>query len=220
MSADAVFGSCSPISTNSIPRNAQEPSARSHTVKYDQQSSHNDGLPDPEAGANPESLHRTIDSLVQLKYNKQAAHHLRWDDRQGRERPLHAGPKPWCNSLAQLNVFTVQRSHDPVDLLSPSRVQHPRIPRNYCTNTPRPRPGYSILAHAADRLALVVFHPRPDRPLRLRATIHFLHLAARLGSNMPDMSARVELKRLEHERQRLLQRKIFEDQMRALEQLN
>ncbi|KAG6857647.1 hypothetical protein H0H87_010216 [Tephrocybe sp. NHM501043] len=32
------------------------------------------------------------------------------------------------------------------------------------------------------------------------------------------MSARVELKRLEHERQRLLQRKIFEDQMRALEQ--
>ncbi|KAJ7922963.1 ARM repeat-containing protein [Mycena leptocephala] len=30
--------------------------------------------------------------------------------------------------------------------------------------------------------------------------------------------ARVELKRLEHERQRLLQRKIFEDQMRALEQ--
>ncbi|KAJ7293868.1 ARM repeat-containing protein [Mycena rebaudengoi] len=42
--------------------------------------------------------------------------------------------------------------------------------------------------------------------------------AARLGSNMSDMSARVELKRLEHERQRLLQRKIFEDQMRALEQ--
>ncbi|KAG6895519.1 hypothetical protein C0992_000863 [Termitomyces sp. T32_za158] len=44
------------------------------------------------------------------------------------------------------------------------------------------------------------------------------HQAARLGSNMPDMSARVELKRLEHERQRLLQRKLFEDQMRALEQ--
>ncbi|PPQ98902.1 hypothetical protein CVT24_003533 [Panaeolus cyanescens] len=38
--------------------------------------------------------------------------------------------------------------------------------------------------------------------------------AARLGNNM---SARVELKRLEHERQRLLQRKMFEDQMRALE---
>ncbi|KAF9535778.1 armadillo-type protein [Crepidotus variabilis] len=42
--------------------------------------------------------------------------------------------------------------------------------------------------------------------------------AARLGSNIPDMSARVELKRLEHERQRLLQRKHFEDQMRILEQ--
>ncbi|KAH7916490.1 ARM repeat-containing protein [Hygrophoropsis aurantiaca] len=41
--------------------------------------------------------------------------------------------------------------------------------------------------------------------------------AARLGTNMPDISARVELKRLEHERQRLLQRKMFEDQMRALE---
>jgi hypothetical protein len=35
---------------------------------------------------------------------------------------------------------------------------------------------------------------------------------------MPDMSARVELKRLEHERQRAIQRKLFEDQMRALEQ--
>ncbi|TFK40914.1 ARM repeat-containing protein [Crucibulum laeve] len=49
----------------------------------------------------------------------------------------------------------------------------------------------------------------------------FLDLAAsagRLGSNMPDMSARVELKRIEHERQRALQRKMFEDQMRALEQ--
>ncbi|KAH7883969.1 ARM repeat-containing protein [Phlebopus sp. FC_14] len=41
--------------------------------------------------------------------------------------------------------------------------------------------------------------------------------AARLGTNMPDISARVELKRLEHERQRALQRKLFEDQMRALE---
>lgn len=41
--------------------------------------------------------------------------------------------------------------------------------------------------------------------------------AARLGTNMPDISARVELKRLEHERQRTLQRKMFEDQMRALE---
>jgi hypothetical protein len=35
---------------------------------------------------------------------------------------------------------------------------------------------------------------------------------------MPDMSARVELKRIEHERQRLIHRKMFEDQMRVLEQ--
>ncbi|KAL5535159.1 hypothetical protein ACEPAF_3253 [Sanghuangporus sanghuang] len=41
--------------------------------------------------------------------------------------------------------------------------------------------------------------------------------AARLGTNMPDISARVELKRMEHERQRAIQRKIFEEQMRALE---
>ncbi|PFH54706.1 hypothetical protein AMATHDRAFT_44516 [Amanita thiersii Skay4041] len=41
--------------------------------------------------------------------------------------------------------------------------------------------------------------------------------AARRGTNLPDMSARVELKRLEHEHQRALQRKVFEDQMRALE---
>ncbi|KAH0838661.1 ARM repeat-containing protein [Lanmaoa asiatica] len=42
--------------------------------------------------------------------------------------------------------------------------------------------------------------------------------AARLGTNMPDISARVELKRLEHERQRVIQRKLFEEQMRVLEQ--
>ncbi|KAI0296693.1 armadillo-type protein [Russula brevipes] len=49
----------------------------------------------------------------------------------------------------------------------------------------------------------------------------FLDLAdstARLGSNMPELSARVELKRIEHERQRALHRKMFEDQMRVLEQ--
>ncbi|KAF8499091.1 ARM repeat-containing protein [Russula emetica] len=49
----------------------------------------------------------------------------------------------------------------------------------------------------------------------------FLDLAdstARLGSNMPELSARVELKRLEHERQRTLHRRMFEEQMRALEQ--
>ncbi|KAI0271616.1 armadillo-type protein [Gloeopeniophorella convolvens] len=49
----------------------------------------------------------------------------------------------------------------------------------------------------------------------------FLDLAdssARLGSNISELSARVELKRMEHERQRALHRKMFEDQMRALEQ--
>ncbi|RDB28480.1 Pumilio domain-containing protein C6G9.14 [Hypsizygus marmoreus] len=62
---------------------------------------------------------------------------------------------------------------------------------------------------------------RPASNERKQSPPAFLDLAdsaARLGSNMPDMSARVELKRLEHERQRLLQRKMFEDQMRALEQ--
>ncbi|KAF8167867.1 pumilio-family RNA binding protein [Crassisporium funariophilum] len=62
-------------------------------------------------------------------------------------------------------------------------------------------------------------HPSSDG--RKNSPPAFLDLAdsaARLGSNMPDMSARVELKRLEHERQRLIQRKLFEDQMRALEQ--
>ncbi|KAH8834850.1 ARM repeat-containing protein [Flagelloscypha sp. PMI_526] len=43
--------------------------------------------------------------------------------------------------------------------------------------------------------------------------------AARLGTNMPDISARVELKRLEkeHERQRVAQWQAFEDQRRMLE---
>ncbi|KAF5377307.1 hypothetical protein D9615_006384 [Tricholomella constricta] len=62
-------------------------------------------------------------------------------------------------------------------------------------------------------------HPASnDRKQSPPAFLDLADSAARLGSNMPDMSARVELKRLEHERQRLLQRKIFEDQMRALEQ--
>ncbi|KZT67672.1 ARM repeat-containing protein [Daedalea quercina L-15889] len=39
--------------------------------------------------------------------------------------------------------------------------------------------------------------------------------ASRHGSNLPDMRS---IKRIEHERQRALQRKMFEDQMRALEQ--
>ncbi|TFK76682.1 ARM repeat-containing protein [Pluteus cervinus] len=50
----------------------------------------------------------------------------------------------------------------------------------------------------------------------------FLDLAdssGRLGNNLGDMSVqRFEMKRIEHERQRVLQRKLFEDQMRALEQ--
>lgn len=41
--------------------------------------------------------------------------------------------------------------------------------------------------------------------------------AARRGTNIPEMSARVELKRLEHEHQRVIQRRLFEDHMRALE---
>ncbi|KAF9454952.1 pumilio-family RNA binding protein [Macrolepiota fuliginosa MF-IS2] len=57
-----------------------------------------------------------------------------------------------------------------------------------------------------------------DRKKSPPAFLDLADSAARLGSNMPDMSARVELKRLEHERQRLLQRKLFEDQMRALEE--
>ncbi|KAF9569799.1 ARM repeat-containing protein [Agrocybe pediades] len=60
--------------------------------------------------------------------------------------------------------------------------------------------------------------PSDDRKQSPPAFLDLADSAARLGSNMPDMSARVELKRLEHERQRLIQRKHFEDQMRALEQ--
>ncbi|KAF8912896.1 ARM repeat-containing protein [Gymnopilus junonius] len=63
---------------------------------------------------------------------------------------------------------------------------------------------------------------QPSSDERKKSPPAFLDLAdstARLGSNMPDMSARVELKRLEHERQRLMQRKHFEDQMRVLEQI-
>lgn len=66
-------------------------------------------------------------------------------------------------------------------------------------------------------------------------TFFFDFQTARLGSNMPELSAvsifsrfmhgilivvsqRVELKRIEHERQRALHRKLFEEQMRMLEQ--
>ncbi|KAJ6569616.1 ARM repeat-containing protein [Mycena capillaripes] len=61
-------------------------------------------------------------------------------------------------------------------------------------------------------------HPSAEEKQSPPAFLDLADSAARLGTNIPDMSARVELKRLEHERQRLLQRKIFEDQMRALEQ--
>ncbi|KAF8531037.1 armadillo-type protein [Gautieria morchelliformis] len=57
-----------------------------------------------------------------------------------------------------------------------------------------------------------------DRTQSPPAFLDLADSAARLGTNMPDMSARVELKRMEHERQRAIQRKLFEDQMRALEQ--
>ncbi|KAF5392633.1 hypothetical protein D9757_002130 [Collybiopsis confluens] len=60
--------------------------------------------------------------------------------------------------------------------------------------------------------------PSDSRKQSPPAFLDLADSAARLGSNMPDMSARVELKRLEHERQRVIQRKLFEDQMRALEQ--
>ncbi|KAI5115762.1 hypothetical protein M0805_001204 [Coniferiporia weirii] len=57
-----------------------------------------------------------------------------------------------------------------------------------------------------------------DRKQSPPAFLDLADSAARLGTNMPDISARVELKRMEHERQRAIQRKMFEEQMRALEQ--
>ncbi|RPD58447.1 ARM repeat-containing protein [Lentinus tigrinus ALCF2SS1-6] len=56
---------------------------------------------------------------------------------------------------------------------------------------------------------------------RIQSPPAFLDLAdsaARLGGNMSDVTAQRAIKRMEHERQRALQRKMFEDQMRALEQ--
>ncbi|EIW65056.1 ARM repeat-containing protein [Trametes versicolor FP-101664 SS1] len=57
---------------------------------------------------------------------------------------------------------------------------------------------------------------------RIQSPPAFLDLAdsaARLGGNIQDVTAQQRaLKRMEHERQRALQRKMFEDQMRALEQ--
>jgi hypothetical protein len=60
--------------------------------------------------------------------------------------------------------------------------------------------------------------PFDELKQRPPAFLDLARSAARLGSNMLDMSAWAELKRLEHERQPLIQRKIFEEQMCALEQ--
>ncbi|KAH9927456.1 ARM repeat-containing protein [Epithele typhae] len=56
---------------------------------------------------------------------------------------------------------------------------------------------------------------------RIQSPPAFLDLAdsaARLGGNIQDVAAVRALKRMEHERQRVIQRRIFEDQMRQLEQ--
>ncbi|KAI8983345.1 ARM repeat-containing protein [Trametes punicea] len=63
--------------------------------------------------------------------------------------------------------------------------------------------------------------PRQANDEKIQSPPAFLDLAdsaARLGSNLQDMTAQRALKRMEHERQRTLQRKMFEEQMRALEQ--
>ncbi|CAL1696764.1 unnamed protein product [Somion occarium] len=56
-----------------------------------------------------------------------------------------------------------------------------------------------------------------DRKQGPPAFLDLADSAARYGTNANDISIRT-LKRMEHERQRVLQRKMFEDQMRALEQ--
>ncbi|TFK88529.1 ARM repeat-containing protein [Polyporus arcularius HHB13444] len=63
--------------------------------------------------------------------------------------------------------------------------------------------------------------PRQTNDERIQSPPAFLDLAdsaARLGGNMSEMTAQRALKRMEHERQRALQRRMFEDQMRMLEQ--
>ncbi|KAL4246787.1 PUM-HD domain-containing protein [Abortiporus biennis] len=62
---------------------------------------------------------------------------------------------------------------------------------------------------------------RPSNDERKQSPPAFLDLAdsaARYGNNISDVSAQRAIKRMEHERQRAIQRKMFEDQMRALEQ--
>ncbi|EJD55254.1 ARM repeat-containing protein [Auricularia subglabra TFB-10046 SS5] len=56
-----------------------------------------------------------------------------------------------------------------------------------------------------------------DRGMTPPAFLDLADSAARLGSNLPDVAARIELKRLEHERQKQFHRKNFEEQMRMLE---
>ncbi|THG99421.1 hypothetical protein EW026_g2926 [Hermanssonia centrifuga] len=59
--------------------------------------------------------------------------------------------------------------------------------------------------------------PSVERKQSPPAFLDLADSAARYGNNMSDVSVRM-LKKMEHERQRVLQRKMFEDQMRALEQ--
>ncbi|KAF8604978.1 hypothetical protein BDV93DRAFT_554934 [Ceratobasidium sp. AG-I] len=63
--------------------------------------------------------------------------------------------------------------------------------------------------------------PNGGNAERNRSPPAFLDLAnsaARQGANLPDVNSRIEQKRQEHERQRLQQRQLFEEQMRMLEQ--
>ncbi|KAF8338184.1 uncharacterized protein EI90DRAFT_2559123 [Cantharellus anzutake] len=59
--------------------------------------------------------------------------------------------------------------------------------------------------------------PTHDAPINLPAFLDLADSAARLNSNLPDINARIEQKRQEHQQQRELQRRHFEEQMRALE---
>ncbi|KAF8547755.1 ARM repeat-containing protein [Imleria badia] len=55
----------------------------------------------------------------------------------------------------------------------------------------------------------------PPAFLDLADSIH-PHQAARLGTNMPDISACLKLRHLEHERQHIIQQKLFEEQILAV----
>ncbi|KAI0700403.1 ARM repeat-containing protein [Cytidiella melzeri] len=60
-------------------------------------------------------------------------------------------------------------------------------------------------------------HSSDDRKQSPPAFLDLADSAARYGNNVSDVTVRA-IKKMEHERQRALQRKLFEDQMRALEQ--